>query len=314
MRGSTPQHPLDCGRALHARTMDLCLLAQAGETLVHRPRTATPEARPQAIAPSRAQSGLAAAGLWTWSGLAALWADQGLPGVLGQARSMQASQGGTAHHAPSDAPTIAVRLRGALLPQASGAPAARRATRALRRRRRPLARTRGARLAPGHTTHRPSPLPARGPHRAATTHRDGVAERGAAPAGRQRLAVELARITSDAALRRDLARPSVQTAPHPDAQTLALRHPGPGLGPRPAGAGWRRLWPPGPVRHGLGGDPLCHLRHPQRPGASHGGVLRSGCLLPPGASGRATRPCELGAPPEARPGLDQRRPSLGARW
>jgi hypothetical protein len=132
MRGSTPQHPLDCGRALHARTMDLCLLAQAGETLVHRPRTATPEARRQAIAPSRAQSGLAAAGLWTWSGLAALWADQGLPGVLGQARSMQASQGGTAHHAPSDAPTIAVRLRGALLPQASGAPAARRATRALR--------------------------------------------------------------------------------------------------------------------------------------------------------------------------------------
>ena len=40
----TPQHPFYCGIDLHARTMYVCILDQAGETLVHRNMTATPEA------------------------------------------------------------------------------------------------------------------------------------------------------------------------------------------------------------------------------------------------------------------------------
>ena len=54
-RFSTQQHPFYCGIDLHARTMDLCILDQAGATLVHRHMPATPEALLKAIAPYREQ-------------------------------------------------------------------------------------------------------------------------------------------------------------------------------------------------------------------------------------------------------------------
>src|SRR5437899_8894515 len=124
--------------------------------------TATPEALLKAIAPSRGPIVLAAAWMVPWDGLAALCADHGLPGVLGHALSRQAMHGGQATTEKSDAQHSAVLRRGGLLPQADVSPAARRATRALLRRRRPLARTRGARLAHVHTTNRPYHLPAIG--------------------------------------------------------------------------------------------------------------------------------------------------------
>ena len=51
MRFYTQQHPFYCGIDLHARTMYLCMLDQAGETLLHRNMHAPPEALLQAIAP-----------------------------------------------------------------------------------------------------------------------------------------------------------------------------------------------------------------------------------------------------------------------
>jgi hypothetical protein len=65
-RCSTTQHPYSCGIDLHARTMDVCILDQAGETLVHRHLQATPEALLKAIAPYREQIVLAAECLLTW--------------------------------------------------------------------------------------------------------------------------------------------------------------------------------------------------------------------------------------------------------
>ena len=59
MRFDTQQPPCYCGIALHARTMDVCILDQAGETLLHRNMTATPEALLKAIAPYREQIVLA---------------------------------------------------------------------------------------------------------------------------------------------------------------------------------------------------------------------------------------------------------------
>jgi len=64
MRFDTQPHPFYCGIDLHARTMSLCSLDQAGATLWHRNMPATPAARRKAIAPSRAQIVLAAAGLF----------------------------------------------------------------------------------------------------------------------------------------------------------------------------------------------------------------------------------------------------------
>ena len=63
----------------------------------------------------------------TW--LADLWAAEGLPFGLGHARSLQASPGGKATNDQSDSHQIAALRRGGMLPQASGDPAQRRATR-----------------------------------------------------------------------------------------------------------------------------------------------------------------------------------------
>ena len=230
MRFYTQQHPFYCGIDLHARTMSLCILDQAGETLLHRHMTATPEALLKAIAPSRDQIVLAAACRFTWYWLADLCAAHGIPFVLGPALSMKAIHGGKAKNDTIDAHTIAVLLRGGMLPQASVSPAERRATRDLLRRRMPLARQRGELLAHVHHTTSQSNLPTIRKNIADTTNRDGAAERCADPAVPKSLAVDLALITSDDALLRDVERPIVTTAKHPDAHTLSLRHTVPGIG------------------------------------------------------------------------------------
>jgi len=174
--------------------MYVCILDQAGGTLVHRTMTATPEALLKAIAPSREQIVVAAKCMLTWAWLADLCAEHGIPCVLGHALSLQAIHGGKAKNDKIDAPKLAVLLRGGMLPQASVYPAEMRATRALLRRRMHLTRQRGALLAPVHTTHRQYTLPAIGTKIAYTAHRDGVAERFADPAVHKSIAVDRALI------------------------------------------------------------------------------------------------------------------------
>ena len=162
MRFYTQPPPLYCGIDLHARTMDVCILDQAGETLLHRHMPATPEALLTAIAPYRAPIVLAAECMFPWYWLAVLWAAHGLPFVLGHALSRKAIHGGKAKHDTIDAHNIAVLVRGGMLPQASVYPAAMRATRDLLRRRMHRARQRGALLAHVPNTNSQYNLPAIG--------------------------------------------------------------------------------------------------------------------------------------------------------
>src|SRR2546430_2152263 len=127
MRFYTQQHPFYCGIDLHARTMYLCILDQAGATLLHRNMTATPEALLKAIAPYRDQIVLAAECMFTWYWLADLCAEHGIPFVLGHALYMKAIHVGQAKNDKIDAHKIAVLLRGGLLPQAYVYPAEMRA-------------------------------------------------------------------------------------------------------------------------------------------------------------------------------------------
>ena len=108
---------------------------------------------------------------------------------------------------------MAARRRGGLLPQASVSPAQMRATRDLRWRRRPLAHKRAERLAHVQPTNRQYTLPAIGNKLASKAHREGVAERVAAPAGQTSLAVDLALITSYDERLRDVELTRVTTAP-----------------------------------------------------------------------------------------------------
>jgi transposase len=230
MRFYTKQHPFYCGIDLHARTMYVCILDQAGETLLHRNMTATPEALLKAIAPYRDQIVLAAECMFTWYWLADLCAEHGIPFVLGHALYMKAIHGGKAKNDKIDAHKIAVLLRGGMLPQAYVYPAEMRATRDLLRRRMHLARKRGELLAHVQNTNSQYNLPAIGKNIAHKTNRDGVAERFADPAVHKSIEVDLALVTYAAELRRDVERTILKTATHHAANTLYLLQTVPGIG------------------------------------------------------------------------------------
>src|SRR5262249_1139975 len=152
MRFYTQQHQFYCGIDLHARTMYLCLMNRDGEILVHRNMPAGPDPFLKAIAPYREDVVVCVECIVTWYWLADLCAREGLPFFLGHALSMKAIPGGKATNDTSAAQKIAVLLRGGMLPQAYGYPAAMRATRDLLRRRVHLTRKRAAWLAHLHNT------------------------------------------------------------------------------------------------------------------------------------------------------------------
>src|SRR5882757_6515736 len=89
MRLYNTQHPFDCGIDLHARAMDVCILNQAGETLLHRHMQTTPEAFLTVVAPYRDDIVVAVACLFTWYWLADLCTQEDIPFVLGHALYME---------------------------------------------------------------------------------------------------------------------------------------------------------------------------------------------------------------------------------
>jgi hypothetical protein len=147
MRFYTTQHPFYCGIDLHARNMYVCILNQAGETLLHRNMKTNPDTFLKAIAPYREGIVVAVECMFTWYWLADLCADAGIPFVLGHALYMKAIHGGKAKNDKIDSQKIAALLRGGMLPQAYVYPTKMRATRDLLRRRMHLADKRAELLA-----------------------------------------------------------------------------------------------------------------------------------------------------------------------
>jgi transposase len=230
MRFYTKPHKFYCGIDLHARTMDLCLLSQAGELLLHRNMKAGPEPFLKAIAPYREDVVVCVECLFTWYWLADLCAREGIPFVLGHALSMKAIHGGKAKNDQIDAHKIAVLLRGGMLPQAYVYPAAMRATRDLLRRRMSLRRKRAELLTHVQQTNHQYNLPEIGKKIADKANRDGVAERFPDPAVQKSLEVDLAWIDYYDRLRTNLELDLVQTAKAHDAQTFYRLRSIPGVG------------------------------------------------------------------------------------
>jgi transposase len=210
--------------------MDVCILNQSGELLVHRHMQTTPETFLNVIAPDREGRVVAGECMFTWDWLADLCPNEGIPFVLGHALYMKAIHGGKATHDTIDAHTIAVLLRGGMLPQADVYPTQLRATRDLLRRRMPLAHKRAERLAHVQTTNSPYNLPAIGQKMAYKANRDGGAERFADPAVHKSLAVDLTLIGHFDDLLRDVELTRVKAAKHHDANTLYLLQTVPGSG------------------------------------------------------------------------------------
>jgi len=81
----TLHHTYYCGIDLHARSMYVCILDQAGTIVVHKNVAATPEAFLRVIAPYREDLAVAVECIFTWYWLSDLCAREGIAFVLGHA-------------------------------------------------------------------------------------------------------------------------------------------------------------------------------------------------------------------------------------
>ncbi len=143
---------------------------------------------------------------------------------------MTAIHGGQAKTDPIDAHTIAVLRRGGLRPQASVDPAARRATRDLRRRRMYLMRPRAELLTHAQHTSSQDHLPEIGKNIAYKANRDGMAQRCPDPAVQKRIAVDRTLIGHYDQWRNDLERSLLPAATPHGANILSLLRTVPGIG------------------------------------------------------------------------------------
>jgi transposase len=230
MRFYTNQHPFYCGIDLHARSMYVCILSQEGEILLHRNMQAAPEPFLKAVAPYREGLVVAVECIFTWYWLADLCTQEGIPFVLGHALYMKAIHGGKAKNDTIDAQKIAALLRGGMLPKAYVYPAKMRASRDLLRRRTHLMRKRAELLGHVQNTNSQYNLPEIGKKIAYKANRQGVAERFEDASVQKTVEVDLALITYDDELLKDLELFILKTAKHHDANTLYLLQTVPGIG------------------------------------------------------------------------------------
>jgi transposase len=230
MRFYTQQHPHYCGIDLHARTMYLCILSQAGAIVLHRNMKAEPDSFLKAIAPYREQIVVAVECIFTWYWLADLCAREGIAFVLGHALYMKAIHGGKAKNDKIDAHKIAVLLRGGMIPEAYVYPEGMRSTRDLLRRRMHLMRHRAELLAHVQNTNHQYNLPDIGKKISYRANREGVAERFADPSVRSNVAFDLKRIGFYDGLLNEIELEILRHAKQHDANTFHLLDSVPGVG------------------------------------------------------------------------------------
>jgi transposase len=135
MRLYNQPHPFYCGIDLHARTMHLCILDQAGNVVFDKNLPCRPDAFLLAIAPFRNGLIVGVECMFAWYWLADVCHDQHIAFVLGHALYMKFIHGGKAKNDKIDAGKIARLLRGGNFPLAYVYPKGMRETRDLLRRR-----------------------------------------------------------------------------------------------------------------------------------------------------------------------------------
>jgi transposase len=142
MRFYAQQHRFYCGIDLHARSMHLCIVDDAGAVVFDRNLPTRPESLLRAVAPFRDDLIVGVECMFAWYWVADLCQTENIPFALGHALYMKASHGGKAKNDRIDAGKIARLLRGGNFPIAYAYPKGMRETRDLLRRRTYLVRKR----------------------------------------------------------------------------------------------------------------------------------------------------------------------------
>jgi transposase len=232
MRFYTRQHRFSCGIDLHARSMHVCSLDQAGQVVFDKNLPARPESFLRAIAPFRDDLVVGAECMFAWYWVADLCQEQKIAFVLGHALYMKAIHGGKAKNDRIDAGKIARLLKGGNFPLAYVYPKGMRATRDLLRRRTHLVRRRAellTHLQILNAQYNLAPFPKKLSFAANREDLD-VARRFADPSVQKSAAVDLALIDRLDELIADLELYLVKTAKVHDLQTFYRLRSIPGVG------------------------------------------------------------------------------------
>lgn len=192
MRLYTNHHPFYCGIDLHAKSMYVCIVDQAGAVLVHRNLPCTREAFQNVISPYREQLVVAVECIFSWYWIADLCAELGVAFVLGHALYMKAIHGGKTKNDKIDSQKIAALLRGGMLPIAHAYPQEHRSTRDLLRRRMYLMHQRSELLAHIQNTNTQYNLPAFESRIASRSNRATLAEHFEEPMVRTSIEADIA--------------------------------------------------------------------------------------------------------------------------
>jgi transposase len=232
MRFYSRQHGFYCGIDLHARTMYVCILDQAGNTLVHQEIAADGKAFLKLIAPYRDDLVVCVECMFTWYWLADLCAEHGIAFVLGHALYMGAIHGGKSKNDKIDSAKIAQLLRGGNLPIAYAYPKGMRETRDLLRRRTYLVHHRAEALAHIQNTNSQYNLKpfAKRLSRAADREELAIAPRFEDASVRKMIEIDLALIDQYDAMIADLEEHLIRTAKVDDVQTYQRLQTIPGVG------------------------------------------------------------------------------------
>ena len=230
MRFYTGQHTHYCGIDLHARTMSLCVLNQAGEILLEQTIRCDPQGFLRTIRPYREDLVVAVECIFTWYWLADLCTREQIPFVLGHALYMKAIHGGKAKNDRIDAHKIATLLRGGMLPEAYVYPPAMRATRDLLRRRLYLVRKRGQLLAHIQNTHHQYNLPEPTRKIIYRSNRDGIPDTFTDSSVRKSMEADLALVAVYDQLIREVELHIVRTVKAHDPDSFLRLQSLPGVG------------------------------------------------------------------------------------
>jgi len=230
MRFYTKQHKYYCGIDLHARTMFICILDQAGEVLFHRNKKATAEAFLGVIEPYREDIVVGVECIFMWYWLADLCAREKIAFVLGHALYMKAIHGGKSKNDKIDSKKIAALLRGGTLPISYVYPRKMRSNRDLLRRRNYLKRKRAELLT--HIQNTNCQYNLAGLPRGITSkcNRQGVAEHFPDPSVSKSIEVDVQLLDFYDWLLADLEGYILRTAKEDNPKVLHLLHSIPGVG------------------------------------------------------------------------------------
>jgi len=133
-------HPYYCGIDLHARSLYVCIIDQAGNTCLHKEIPASPDKLRHQLEPYIGNIVVGVECMHCWYWVADFCDELGVDFILGHALYMKAIHGGKAKNDRIDSFKIANLIRGGNFPQAYVYPKVMRATRDLLRRRMKIVR------------------------------------------------------------------------------------------------------------------------------------------------------------------------------